>query len=168
VSLERRRVREVAALSESIAGEVILARRRSGSTSSAVQPPVPRRGASNLTELLGELVDRVGADPTSSFVRTMSFPQTRRFWANLGADEAATDGGGLTEAPHVLLFARSQLFARPLPAEAIEVLLATFARGRATGEERELDFMPWGGAYNRVRPGAAGRACPAPPPGPAG
>jgi len=24
--------------------------------------------------------------------------------------------------------------------------------GRAAGESRELDFMPWGGAYNRRRP----------------
>jgi hypothetical protein len=26
--------------------------------------------------------------------------------------------------------------------------------GRVPGEERELDLMPWGGAYNRVRPDA--------------
>lgn len=27
-------------------------------------------------------------------------------------------------------------------------------QGRAAGESRELDFMPWGGAYNRVPPDA--------------
>jgi FAD/FMN-containing dehydrogenase len=109
--------------------------------------------ASDLTDLVGELVDRVGADPTSSFVRSMSFPETRRFWANLGADEEAT-GDIEDEEPHVHLTAKSEFFARPLPAEATEALLATFRDGRTAGEERELDFMPWGGAYNRVRPDA--------------
>lgn len=42
----------------------------------------------------------------------------------------------------------------PLPTEAIGRLLDTFSQGRAVGESRELDFMPWGGAYNRVRPDA--------------
>jgi hypothetical protein len=30
-------------------------------------------------------------------------------------------------------------------------LADNLAEGRATGESRELDFTPWGGAYNRVR-----------------
>ena len=29
-------------------------------------------------------------------------------------------------------------------------LLKVLTRDRVVGEERELDFMPWGGAYNRV------------------
>jgi FAD/FMN-containing dehydrogenase len=49
-----------------------------------------------------------------------------------------------------LLFARSEFFGRPLPADAVDTLLAVFAADRRTGESRELDFMPWGGAYNRV------------------
>jgi Berberine and berberine like len=39
-----------------------------------------------------------------------------------------------------------------MPKEAIESLVANLAEGRVTGESRELDFTPWGGAYNRVSP----------------
>ena len=41
-------------------------------------------------------------------------------------------------------------FEGPLPGEAIEALLANFAASRIAGESRELDWMPWGGAYNPV------------------
>jgi len=43
---------------------------------------------------------------------------------------------------------------RPLPSEAVAALVENFLQGRASGESRELDFMPWGGAYNRVPPDA--------------
>jgi FAD/FMN-containing dehydrogenase len=46
---------------------------------------------------------------------------------------------------------RSEFFRERLPSEAIAVLLEAFAT--APGE-RELDFMPWGGAYARVAPDA--------------
>jgi hypothetical protein len=49
---------------------------------------------------------------------------------------------------------KSEFFRRPLPTEAIAALVETFSRERTTGESRELDFMPWGGAYNRPRPDA--------------
>jgi FAD/FMN-containing dehydrogenase len=52
------------------------------------------------------------------------------------------------------LFAKSEFFKRELPGEAIAALLENFSHGRVSGESRELDFMPWGGAYNRVRPDA--------------
>ena len=51
------------------------------------------------------------------------------------------------------LYARSEFFARPLPPEAVGALLEAF-EGRTSGESRELDFMPWGGAYNRRPPDA--------------
>ena len=44
---------------------------------------------------------------------------------------------------------KSQFFREPLPAGAVETLLK-LVRGRRPGEARKLDFMPWGGAYNRV------------------
>jgi FAD/FMN-containing dehydrogenase len=95
------------------------------------------------------LLARVRADPSSATQREMSFPETRRFWAHLGAEgNVAEDDAEPAEHPY--LFCRSEFFARPLPAEAIAALLETFSRERAPGESRELDFMPWGGAYNRV------------------
>jgi FAD/FMN-containing dehydrogenase len=106
-------------------------------------------------ELLDQLVVRVGAEPAEASLGHMFFPATRRFWADLGHAEDGAIGAAEPEAtptPH--LFAKSEFFRRPLPNEAIAVLVDTFAQARAPGESRELDFMPWGGAYNRVPPDA--------------
>jgi hypothetical protein len=46
---------------------------------------------------------------------------------------------------------RSEFFRRPLPPEAIAALTDAF---RTSDAARELDFTPWGGAYNRVPPEA--------------
>jgi FAD/FMN-containing dehydrogenase len=46
------------------------------------------------------------------------------------------------EGPEIDTWSRSEFFARPLPRETIESLVAE--------REGELDFTPWGGAYNRV------------------
>jgi hypothetical protein len=54
----------------------------------------------------------------------------------------------------VCLFAKSEFFRQPLPSVAIGRLLETFDMESASGPARELDFMPWGGAYNRVPPDA--------------
>jgi hypothetical protein len=82
----------------------------------------------------------------------MSFAETRAFWADLGAEK----GGAGPEATfeHPYLVARSEFFRRHLPSEVVASLLATFSESWTPGQSRELDFMPWGGAYNRVRPDA--------------
>jgi Berberine and berberine like len=46
---------------------------------------------------------------------------------------------------------KSEFFRRPLPTEAIAALVASLAEERVPGQSRELDFTPWGGAYNRIR-----------------
>ena len=104
-------------------------------------------------DLLGELVSRAGSDPSSSSAERLSFEGTRRFWANLGEANLAPEDAATPPEP-VFMFSKSAFFRRPLPAEAVVVLLDAFARDRADGESRELDFMPWGGAYNRIRPDA--------------
>ena len=108
-------------------------------------------GGSDAGSMIEALLARVRADPSSATQREMSFSETRRFWADLGA-EGNEDGDDADAKPveHPYLFCRSEFFARSLPAEAIAALLETFSRERAPGESRELDFMPWGGAYNRV------------------
>jgi Berberine and berberine like len=98
---------------------------------------------------------RAGADPVLAWVRQLSFAETRRFWADLPVAEAAV--GHLLHPPsaeHPYLVAKSEFFTRPLPAAAAGALVETFVQGRPAGESRELDFMPWGGAYNRVPPAA--------------
>jgi FAD/FMN-containing dehydrogenase len=110
---------------------------------------------SDATELLDELVVRAGADPITASHAHMSFPETRHFWAQLGiTEDGAAEGPPpeLVEPRH--LVARSEFFRRPLPAEAIAALVGNLSQGRMPGESRELDFMPWGGAYNRVPPDA--------------
>lgn len=110
---------------------------------------------SDAVELLDELVVRADSDPISSSQRYMSFPETRRFWAELGeAEDANREGAIARPSESVYFFSKSEYFRRALPTEAIAALVETFVQGRTSGESRELDFMPWGGAYNRVRPDA--------------
>jgi FAD/FMN-containing dehydrogenase len=102
-------------------------------------------------ELVEDLVGRVGSDPTASALTPLTWPQTRRFWAELGD----TGESSIPPPPESLsLYAKSEFFDRPLPAEAIAALLEAFQEGRTSGASRELDFMPWAGAYNRRPPDA--------------
>ncbi len=105
------------------------------------------------TELLEELVARVGMDPTSASRKRMSHRETKRYLAELGdamaGDEIeGTSHGQTQQQGH--LFSKSEFFRRPLPTEAIEALVENLREGRVSGQSRELDFTPWGGAYNRV------------------
>jgi FAD/FMN-containing dehydrogenase len=110
---------------------------------------------SRAAELLDELAVRTGTDPVSASYRQMSFAETRRFWVQLGvAEELAGEGPQPDVTQPVHLFAKSEFFRRPLPGDGIAALVETYSRERVPGESRELDFMPWGGAYNRVRPDA--------------
>lgn len=110
---------------------------------------------SDATDLLDDLVVRAGSDPIRASVEHMSFSETRRFWAELGVVE--NRNGHVPHAPSAQqphLFTKSEFFNRPLPPNAGAVLVENFLKGRSPAESRELDFMPWGGAYNRVRPDA--------------
>lgn len=110
---------------------------------------------SDAASLLDDLVVRSGSDPILSMSKQMTFEETRRFWAHLGAAEGMAAEGQPTDGAQLpYLFAKSEFFGCPLPTEAIEALVQNLARGRVPGEPRELDCMPWGGAYNRVRPDA--------------
>jgi FAD/FMN-containing dehydrogenase len=107
---------------------------------------------SDAAQLLDELVVRAGSDPISASAKHMSFSETRRFWAELPVGDGHAPHAPSAQQPH--LFAKSEFFKRPLPSAAGAALIENFLQGRAAGESRELDFMPWGGAYNRVSPGA--------------
>jgi hypothetical protein len=101
-------------------------------------------------ELVEALVGRVGADPTATVLTPMTWPRTRRWWAELGDPAEEPAGSPVPQPPAApCLYARSEFFARPLPAEAVGALLEAFGEGRTAGQSRELDFMPWGGAYTR-------------------
>src|SRR5918995_5987509 len=110
--------------------------------------------ASDTEELLEDFVARAGADPGRAFLRHMRYRDVKRYLAELGDDMAGEDDrlGEDPDEPQGHLHSKSEYFRRPLPREAVEALIENFSEGRVAGESRELDFTPWGGAYN---PGAA-------------
>ena len=87
----------------------------------------------------------------------MSYPGTKRYLAQLGDAQRPGDDDQLGEpsqgqpSPQGHPFSKSEFFGRPLPAEAIAALVENLSEGRLPGHSRELDFTPWGGAYNRLR-----------------
>jgi FAD/FMN-containing dehydrogenase len=104
--------------------------------------------------LVDRLVTRVGSEPTVATYQRMSFPEIRRYWANLGAAEHSGEQPEPHVEPSPYLITKSEFFRRPLPTEAVAAVVDVLSRDRVPGEARELDFMPWGGAYNRVAPEA--------------
>ena len=111
---------------------------------------------SDTEELLDELIARAGEDPTSSFHKQMSYREIKRYLAALG-DEMAGDDDQFGEnvqdesSQQGHPYSKSEFFGRLLPTEAITALVENLQKGRIAGQSRELDFTPWGGAYNRVR-----------------
>jgi FAD/FMN-containing dehydrogenase len=92
--------------------------------------------------LLGEFVSVAGAEAASSERAHMRFGSLKNYLAERGP--------GDQEDEHGHPYMKSEFFREPLPAGAVEALMDLFVCGRRPGEARKLDFMPWGGAYNRV------------------
>jgi FAD/FMN-containing dehydrogenase len=109
-------------------------------------------GPSDTTGLLDAMVDRVGEAPATRFGEHLSWWETLERWARL--DHTTTDPAGVAPpgqaAPPGYRVIKSEFFAQPLPGEAIAALVRNLSEGRVAGQHRELDFTPWGGAYNRV------------------
>jgi FAD/FMN-containing dehydrogenase len=100
-------------------------------------------GESETVALLEEHVSRAGADPASASYRHASYRESKRQLAEIGDK---TGEGHEDWHP----FSKSEFFRRPLPADAVATLVKHFYEDRPAGQSRELDFTPWGGAYNRV------------------
>jgi FAD binding domain len=98
-----------------------------------------------------ELVGRVGADPVAASRRHLPHRAAKRHLEGLGSVEDRRERSG-PEWPlqpgH--LYTKSEFFRRPLPAETIATLVEHLIQELAPGQSREVDFLPWGGAYNRV------------------
>jgi FAD/FMN-containing dehydrogenase len=88
-------------------------------------------GEAGTVALLGELVDRVGTDPETASHEHLPYRELKRALAQ--EDEPRRR------------FGKSEYFRRSLPSDAIGALVSTF-----DGPGREVNFIPWGGAYNRV------------------
>jgi FAD binding domain/Berberine and berberine like len=92
--------------------------------------------------LLDDFVSVSGADPASSERSHMRYGSLKNFLAERGPGDQEDEDGRM--------YMKSEFFREPLPAGAVEALMELFVRGRRPGEARKLDFMPWGGAYNRM------------------
>jgi FAD/FMN-containing dehydrogenase len=101
-------------------------------------------GESDTVELLGQLAARVGTDPATAAYSHLPYRAAKRALVGLGGDEQETSDRPRPQ------FGKSEFFRRPLPADAIATLVRKHATGRGPGVARELNFTPWGGAYNRV------------------
>jgi FAD/FMN-containing dehydrogenase len=99
---------------------------------------------SETVELLSQLADRAGAEPASAMHRHHSYREAKRHLSELG------EALGEADSADGHLYSRSEYFRRQFPAEAVRELVAHLAQDRPAGQSRELDFTPWGGAYNRI------------------
>ena len=116
-------------------------------------PDAPRELAASLlctpggVHVFGSMAGTPGAllgalgEPESATVEERGWRAAKAWLAEHGPGEGP---------PGALDFARSEFFRAPLPAEAVAALAGGFEDAAARGISCELDFSPWGGAYNRV------------------
>jgi FAD/FMN-containing dehydrogenase len=108
-------------------------------------------GEADATELLGELVGRVGVDPVSASRQHLPHRAAKRYLEGLGSVEDQPERSDPEPPPRPgYLYTKSEFFRRPLPGETVAALVEYLINGLAHGQSREVDFLPWGGAYNRV------------------
>jgi FAD/FMN-containing dehydrogenase len=116
-------------------------------------------GDADAGELLGELVGRVGADPVEASHRHLPHRAAKRYLEGLGSVEDRRERSGRERPPQPgHLYTKSEFFRRSLPGETVAALVEYLTQGLAPGQSREVDFLPWGGAYNHVRADATGFA----------
>ena len=102
-------------------------------------------------EHLGGFTSEAGQRPRSASFRPLSYPEAKRYLNELDQhDEQSSDDSG--SRGH--LFAKSEFFRRRLDRATIEALVRNLAREIHGARSREIAFMPWGAAYNRVAPDA--------------
>jgi hypothetical protein len=94
--------------------------------------------------MLDGLVARAGTPPASATLEQLPFRQAKRYLAEHDPGPTAKPDPG-----H--LFTKSEFFRAPLSGESVAALVEHIGDARLPGQARELDFTPWGGAYNRVR-----------------
>jgi FAD/FMN-containing dehydrogenase len=91
-------------------------------------------GAAPEPAAVDDLITRLGTRPSTDDRRHGTHQQTKQ-WLSAGDDDTRW------------AYLHSEYFREPIPAEPLIAFLHADPR---PGEERELDFSPWGGAYNRV------------------
>jgi FAD/FMN-containing dehydrogenase len=96
-------------------------------------------GETEAEELLGLLGGSANTSPASSERARLSWADAKRYVAERAP---VADSGHM--------YHKSEFFRQLLPREVIAALIRDLVDSRTAGEMRELDFTPWGGAYNRT------------------
>jgi FAD/FMN-containing dehydrogenase len=113
-----------------------------------------RGGQSETRGVLDELVARAGVDPDMVTLHELPYREAKRYLAEHapGAEGDVTAASQVSRPPFV--YVKSDFFRQLLPESSIRALVENFLASRSAGQARELDFTPWGGAYNRTDPSA--------------
>jgi FAD binding domain len=106
-------------------------------------------------EFIADLTARVGTEPAQAWRPQLPYREAKRRLDEIGSvgDQREQPTADLP-APQGQLFTKSEFFRQPLPRDTITELVDNLSEGVAIGHTREIDFLPWGGAYNQVRPDA--------------
>jgi hypothetical protein len=109
-----------------------------------------RGGQSDTRALLDEFVTRAGADPETTALDELPYREAKRYLAEHapGADGDVAAASDMPMTPFV--YAKSDFFRQLLRESTIRALVEHFLADRKIGQARELDFTPWGGAYNHL------------------
>ena len=104
--------------------------------------------------LVEELVGHVGADPTAAAMTSMTWPRTRKFWAELGNPAEESGRPSVPSRPSTMSLREVEFFARPPPGRG--------GRRAAGGSRRRTDRrgVPRAGLHalgRRLQPPAARR-----------
>jgi FAD/FMN-containing dehydrogenase len=99
------------------------------------------------TRMLSVLIAQAGSYPSQASSAQLPYLAAKHDIAQ--ADDRMRD---VASAEATLI--KSEFFPGPLPRETVDALVTSLHADRAPGEYRELDFSPWGGAYNQVPPDA--------------
>jgi hypothetical protein len=113
-----------------------------------------RGGQSETRGLLDEFVARAVADPETMTLHQLPYREAKRYLAEHapGVEGDVTAASAVPTQP--FMYAKSDFFRQLLPESTIRALVEHFLASRSVGQARELDFTPWGGAYNRIDPSA--------------
>lgn len=111
---------------------------------------VAMAGRAGTLRLLEEFVARAGATPNRVNVAEMSGREAAQHNVDPG-QEPSPPASGTRPGYRVV---KSGFFNRSLPTSAVVDLVGRFGADRVPGEYRDLEFVPWGGAFAKVAPEA--------------